>query len=134
MSHKDPIVNLIGEKHFQWLSREFSKQNTIKDIPDDILNRIASVDITIRNYGSDRNAVTSIAVITFAYKMANMTQDPRLGAKDILLLKALAKMEKSRRHGKNHSQNTLWDAPLFELITGPVGERIRNTRTINSPT
>ena len=50
MSHKDPIVNLIGEKHFQWLSREFNKQNTIKDIPDDILNWAIECDVTSRPF------------------------------------------------------------------------------------
>ncbi len=104
-----------------------------KDVPDEVLDRIGSVDITVRDYASNRDAITSIAVITFAYKLANNTQKAQFGAKDILLLKVLAKNEKLRREGKGHSHNRIWDAPLFELITGEVGERLRAMRTMNSP-
>jgi hypothetical protein len=94
---------------------------------------IVSGDITIRNYAGDKNAVTSIVVITFAYKMADKVQIASCAAKDILLLKVLAKNEKLRRTGKNRTQHRMLDVTFFELITGPVGERIRVMRTINSP-
>ena len=133
MTHKNGIVEAIGRNSFEWLSREFDKRTTLKDIPDEILDRIAAVDMAIRDYISDKNAVTSIAVITFAYKMADRVQQARFGAKDILLLKVLARKEKSRREGKGGFNHAQLDLPLFELITGEVGDRIRNMRTINSP-
>ena len=130
---KNPVVEVIGKDSFQWLSKEFNKETTLKDIPDEILDRIASVDITTRNYAGNRDAIISIAVITFAYKTANHVQKAHNGGRDILLLKVLAKNEKLRREGKRHLQHRMWDAPLFELITGEVGERIRAMRTMNSP-
>ena len=133
MTDKNPIIEAIGKDSFEWLLKEFSKETTLKDVPGEVLDRIGSVDITVRNYASNRDAITSIAVITFAYKLANNPQNVQFGAKDILLLKVLAKEEKLRRKGKSHVQNRMWDAPLFELITGEVGERIRGMRTINSP-
>ncbi|MBW2118913.1 MAG: hypothetical protein JRF53_10485 [Deltaproteobacteria bacterium] len=133
MPHEDPIVKLIGKEPFQWLSQKFNSKTTLKDIPDEILARIGSVDITTRNYAGDPNSVTCIAVITFAYKMADRVQEAPFGVKDILLLKVLAKEEKLRRKEKNRPGDGLWDAPLFELLTGKVGDRIRATRTMNSP-
>jgi hypothetical protein len=133
MPSEDPIIRLIGKESFQWLSKKFDRKATLKDIPDEILARIVSVDITTRNYSADRNSVTCIALITFAYKMADRVQKAPFGVKDILLLKVLAKEEKLRRKGKKHSGDELWYAPLFELLTGEVGERIRATRTMNSP-
>jgi hypothetical protein len=133
MPSEDPILTLIGKGPFQWLSQKFDRKATLQDIPDEILARIVSVDITTRNYSVDRNSVTCIALITFAYKMADRVQKAPFGVKDILLLKVLAKEEKLRRRGKKHSGKGLWDAPLFELLTGEVGERIRATRTMNSP-
>ena len=133
MSHKDPVIDLIGRDHFKWLSKEFNQKTILNDIPDEILSCIMSVDITLRDYAGDRNAVTSIALITFAYKMVGKVQIAPFGAKDILLLKTLAKEEKLRREGKRRSRERLWDTPLFELITGEVGERIRGMRTMNSP-
>lgn len=133
MTHKNGIVEAIGRDSFEWLSREFDKKTTLKDIPDEILDRIAAVDMTIRDYICDKNAVTSIAVITFAYKMADKVQQARFGAKDILLLKVLARKERSIRERKGGFNHTQWDLPLFELITGEVGDRIRAMRTINSP-
>jgi hypothetical protein len=91
------------------------------------------VDITIRDYARDRNAIVSIALITFAYKMAEKVQHPKYGSNDILLLKVLAENERSRREGRKLSENKLWDAPLYELITGEVGERIRATRFMTNP-
>jgi hypothetical protein len=133
MTDKNPIIEAIGQGAFEWLVREFNRDTTLKDVPDEVLDRISSVDITVRNYASNRDAITSIAVITFAYKLANEAQKSQFGAKDILLLKILAKNEKLKREGKNHSRNRIWSAPLFELITGEVGERIRGMRTMNSP-
>ena len=133
MNHNEQIVEVIGKDTFRWLSREFNKTTTLKDFPGEILNRIASVDITIRNYAGDKNASTSITIITFAYKMADKIQIASFGAKDILLLKVLAENEKLRRKGENGTQHRMLDVPFFELITGPVGERIRVMRTINSP-
>jgi hypothetical protein len=133
MTDKEPIIEAIGKDSFEWLLRKFSRETTLKDVPDEVLDRISSVDITVRNYASNRDAITSIAVITFAYKLANNPQKAQFGAKDILLLKVLAKNEKLRREGKGHPQNRIWDAPLFELITGEVGGRIRGMRTMNSP-
>jgi hypothetical protein len=133
MSQKDNVIDFIGRDHFKWLSSEFCQETTLKDIPDEILSRIMSVDITRRDYAEDRNAVTSIALITFAYKMAGKIQLAPLGPKDMLLLKTLAKEEKSRRKGKSLSRESMWEMPLFELITGEIGERIRKVPTMNSP-
>jgi hypothetical protein len=133
MPSNDPIVRLIGKEPFQWLSQSFDRKTTLKDLPEEILERIASVDITTRNYAGDPNSVTSIALITFAYKIADRVQKAPFGVKDILLLKVLAKEEKLRRKEKHPFGDGLWNAPLFELLTGDVGERIRATRTMNSP-
>ena len=133
MPNEDPIVKLIGKEPFQWLSQKFNRKTTLKDIPEEILARIASVDITTRNYADDRNSVTCIALITFAYKIADKVQKAPFGAKDILLLKVLAKEKKLGRKEKKRSREGLWDSPLFDIITGEVGDRIRATRTMNSP-
>ncbi len=135
MNHesKNEILDIIGKDCFEWLARKFDKETCLKDVPDEILDLIHSVDITIRNYGRDRNAIISIALITFAYKMADKVQNPKYGSNDILLLKVLAKNERLRRMGKKLSENTLWEAPLHELITGEVGERIRATRFMTNP-
>ena len=133
MTQEDPVVRLIGSNSFQWLSGEFNKGSTLQDIPDDILSAIASVDVTIRDYGRDKNAVTCIALITFAYRMAGRVQEARFGPKDMLLLKALARREKARRQGEVFLQHDLWKSAVFELVTGEVGERIRAIRTMNSP-
>ena len=133
MPSEDPIVKLIGKGPFQWLSQKFSSKTTLKDIPDEILARIVSVDITTRDYSVDPNSVTCIALITFAYKMAGRVQNAPFGVKDILLLKVLAKEEKLGRKEKKRSRDRLWDAPLFEIITGEIGDSIRATRTMNSP-
>ena len=130
---KDWIVDTIGRDHFGWLSGEFGPETRLKDVPDEILDAAGSVDITIRDYADDRNAIISIALITFAYKMADKVQHPQYGSNDILLLKTLAKNEKSRRDGKRLSDNRLWDTPLYELITGEVGERNRRTKFMTNP-
>lgn len=78
-------------------------------------------------------SVTTIAFITFAYSLAGRRQMPSMGGKDILLMKVLAKREKDRREGRSVHNHPLWKAPIVELITGEVGERIRNSRCmINS--
>ena len=130
---KNAIVEIIGGDCFEWLSREFHTETRLKDIPDEILALISSVDITIRDYAKDRNAIVSIALLTFAYKMADKVQHPKYGSNDILLLKVLAKNEVSRRKGEKLSENKLWDAPLWELITGEVGEKIRASRFMTNP-
>ncbi len=127
------IVEIIGKDCFEWLCKDFNLETRLKDIPDEILDYMGRVDITIRDYARDRSAITSIALITFAYKMAGKAQNPKYGSNDILLLKVLAKNEKYRREGKRLSKNRLWDAPLFELITGEVGEKIRGTRFMTNP-
>ena len=135
MTHEsnNEIVEIIGPDCFEWLSREFDRETRLKDIPDEILALISSVDITIRDYAKDRSAIVSIALITFAYKMANKVQHPKYGSNDILLLKILAKNEVSRREGEKISENELWNAPLHELITGEVGEKIRASRFMTNP-
>lgn len=130
---KNEIVEIIGRDCFEWLSREFDRETRLKDIPDELLALISSVDITIRDYAEDRNAIVSIALITFAYKMADKVQHPKYGSNDICLLKVLAKNEVSRREGEKLSENELWDAPLHELITGEVGEEIRASRFMTNP-
>jgi hypothetical protein len=133
MMDKNPIVETIGKGSFEWLSREFNKETIMKDFPDEILDRIAAVNITVRNYADNRDAITSIAVITFAYNMANRVQQAQFGTKDMLLLKVLAKKERLRREGKGHFKYGMCDTPVFELITGEVGNRIRAMRTMESP-
>lgn len=127
------IVESIGRDHFNWLAKTFDKKTRLSDIPDKILNRVSRVNIATRDYANDRNATTAIALITFAYHMAGKHQLPQHGSKDIILLKVLAKQEHSRREGGNISDHEMWNAPLFELITGEVGEKIRATRLITDP-
>lgn len=131
MDHKQ-ILEAVGREALQWLSGEFNRNSTLKEIPDEILDRIASVDIRIRDYSSDRNSITSIALLTFAYRMANKVQEARSGPNDMLLLKVLAKAEKLRRQGKGHPQYEPWDLPLCDLVTGEIGDRIRAVKTMNS--
>ncbi|RLC24512.1 MAG: hypothetical protein DRH56_06570 [Deltaproteobacteria bacterium] len=133
MTSVDPVVELIGRKSFEWLSREFTRSTTLRDLPDDILSAVASTDITVRDYASDPNAVTAIAVLTFAYRMADRVQEPHHGPGDILLLKVLARGERARREGSPGSRNRFRDLPLFELITGEVGERIRGMSLMGTP-
>jgi hypothetical protein len=127
------IVDIIGQDIFKWMTDEFDEKTRLKDVPETILDRVRSVDITIRDYAGDLNAITCIALITFAYKMADKIQNPKYGSNDILLLKILAKHERFRRDGGPMSPHRLWDAPLYELITEEVGERIRATKFITNP-
>ena len=117
----------------RWLSREFGRETTLYDMPDEILECAVSVDITLRDYSRDRNAIITIALITFAYRLAGKTQRPQDGANDIMLMKVLAKNEKRRRAGEKISENEPQHAPLYELITGEVGERIRAMKFMGSP-
>ena len=133
MSGTDPVVELIGREAFLWLSREFSPTTTLGDLPDDILDAVISADITLRNYAADPGAVTAIAVLPFAYRMAGRVQAARHGPKDIGLLKVLARGEKDRRQGSGPPPNRFRDLPLFELITGEVGERIRRMDIMSTP-
>ena len=127
------IVDIIGRDIFKWMTDEFDEATRLKDVPEAILDRVRSVDITIRDYAGDQNAITCIALITFAYKMADKVQNPKYGSNDILLLKVLAKHERLRRDGSRLSPHRLWDAPLYELIAEEVGERIRATKFITNP-
>ena len=127
------IVDFIGRDIFEWLSTEFNNETRLKDIPEEILERVRSVDITLRDYTRDRSAITSIALITFAYKIAGKAQHPKYGSNDMLLLKVLAKNEIMKREGGGLSPNGLWGAPLYELLTEEVGERIRATKFMTNP-
>ena len=41
---------MIGKENLQWLATEFSLGTGLKDLPEEILDRASSVDITIRDY------------------------------------------------------------------------------------
>lgn len=127
------IHDVIGPDHFRWLAKEFNMKTRLEDVPEGILLRLASIDIAVRDYGRDPNAVTGIALITFAYRMAGRVPEARFGPKDLVLLKILAKNERLRREGGARRDHWLWRSPLFELITGQVGERLRAMRMMNSP-
>jgi hypothetical protein len=127
------ILAGIGEKNFEWLSRVFGRQTSLPDLPNEILECAASVNVTLRDYSRDRNAIITIALITFAYGLSGKTQRPQDGANDIMLMKVLAKNEKRRREGEQISENETRNAPLYELITGEVGERIRAMKFMGSP-
>lgn len=129
----NPIVEMIGAETLGWLAREFTRETSLRDVPEDILRRVSSVDISLRDYTRDRDAITSIALITFAYKLSGKAQHPKYGSNDILMLKVLARREIMRRKGHRLSDNSLWDTPLFELVTGEVGERIRATKFMTNP-
>ena len=124
------IVEIIGQGRFHWLAREFSRETRLRHLPDDLLDLLSSVDATLRDYGSDRAAVTSIALITFAYHMAGKAPHPAHGPNDMFLLKVLAKKEGERRQGKKLSDHERWDDPIYELIVGEVGERLRGAQDL----
>ncbi|MCU0595298.1 MAG: hypothetical protein MUC98_07545 [Desulfobacterota bacterium] len=127
------VVTLIGKENLQWLATEFGRETRLKDLPEEILDRACAVDIALRDYGRDRNAVTAIALITFAYQLGGKRQEPRYGSNDLLLLKVLAKREKLRRTESRPYDPPQLDIPLFELFTGKVGEAIRATKFITNP-
>jgi hypothetical protein len=124
---------MIGRENLQWLATEFRPDTRLKDLPEGILDRAISVDITLRDYSRDQNAVTAIALITFAYQLGGKRQEPRYGSNDLLLLKVLASREKRRRAENKPYDHPGLDLPLFELITGEVGEAIRATKFITNP-
>ena len=127
------VTAMIGRENLRWLVAEFCRETRLKDLPKDILERASSVDITLRDYSRNRNAVTAIALITFAYQLGGKRQEPRYGSNDLMLLKVLASREKRRRaENKPYDQPGL-DLPLFEIFTGEVGEAIRATKFITNP-
>jgi hypothetical protein len=127
------ILAEIGEKNFEWLSKGFGHETTLADVPDEILECAVSVDITLRDYSRDRNAIISIALLTFAYMLSGKAQRPQDGTNDLLLLKVLAKQEKRRRQGGEIPESELRKSPLYRLITGEVGDRIRAFKFMGSP-
>jgi len=133
MTRADPIVSAIGEDVFRWLTQSFNEGTVLMDVPDDILERMASVDITIKNYAGDPDSILAIALITFAYKLAGKVQHAAHGGKDILLAKTLAKKETSRRRGGDAPPREFLEIPFYELIAGEVGDRIRRMPMMNSP-
>lgn len=127
------IVGMIGKENLQWLATEFSRETRLKDLPADILERACAADITLRDYGRDQNAVTAIALITFAYQIGGKRQEPQYGSNDLLLLKVLAKKEKDRRDQNKPYDHPGMKLPVFELFTGQVGEAIRASKFITNP-
>ena len=129
----DAVLEAVGESSFRWLSGEFNEQTTMRDIPDEILDALACTNMATRDYAADRNAIIAIAMITFAYRMAGKVQLASQGPKDILLLKVLAKEERARRRGTGGFKKAPREIPVFEIVTGEVGDSIRAMRTLNSP-
>ncbi len=127
------VVVMIGRENLLWLATEFHRETTLKDLPEEILDRASSVNFTLRDYSRDRNAVTAIALITFAYQLGGKRQEPRYGSNDLLLLKVLANKEKQRRTENKPYDYPGWNLPLFELVTAEVGEAIRATKLITNP-
>lgn len=130
---QNPVIEMIGADKFSWLAESFSKETTLSDIPQDILETISRVDIAKRDFSSDPNAITAIALLTFAYGMAGKMQEARHGSNDLMLAKVLAKSELDRRAGKRRLENPMWGKPLWELIAGEVGERVRAERFMTNP-
>ena len=118
---------------FDWLSRRFSLETTLRDVPEEILDRVARVNVSRRDFAADPDAVTAIALLTFAYTLAGKTQEARHGTNDMRLVKVLARNELARRKGERAFRNPYWSAPLCELVTGEVGERIRSARFMTNP-
>lgn len=133
MSKIDPVVRLVGEETFSWLCGTFDRGTTFREVPGDILDRLAVLDPASREYRQDRNAVTAIAMITFCYRMAGREQPVREAGKDLLLLKVLAQKETAVREGAASPHRMMTRIPVCELITGEVGERIRKAPCMNSP-
>ena len=123
---ENPVVKAIGEDIFWWMAETFDRKTRLRDIPDEVLDRLSAVDITVKNYEEDTNSITAIALITFAFKIAQKAQLPHEALSNITLLKVLAKNEKAGRAGKREMESPYWDSPLYELIAGEVGERIRS--------
>ncbi|MGD8387743.1 MAG: hypothetical protein PVG49_11425 [Desulfobacteraceae bacterium] len=130
----NPIVEIIGAENFTWLCEAFSRSTTLEDVPSAILEPVSRADATRRDLASDPNAITAIALITFAYGLAEKLQHPQTGSNDLMLAKLLARNELDRRSGRKHLDNPLWSRPLYELITGQVGDRIRSLRLMTTHT
>ena len=131
MPKQGSIEDFIGRDLFLWISREFEADTGLREIPGEIIDRISFLDITARDYHRDLNAVTAIALITFAYKRAGRHQDVRVGPKDLLLMKVLAKLERSRRRSGEQTCLSHIDRSLCEIVTGEIGDRIRSMGTMN---
>ncbi len=132
-TENNPIVESIGHEAFSWLSGGFARETTLRDVPVEILERVGRVDVTRRDFASDPDAITGIALLTFAYTLAGKRQEARHGSNDLMLVKVLSRNELARRRGARPLRNPYWSAPLYELITGDVGNRIRKTRFMTNP-
>lgn len=130
----NPIVDLIGEESFTWLCNTFTRTTCLEDVPSAILEAVSQADVTRRDLASDPKAVTAIALITFAYGLAGKPQKAQSGSNDLMLAKILSRNELDRRCGRKRLENPLWDRPLYELITGRVGDRIRCVPLMTTPT
>lgn len=119
------IVEILGEDVFLWMTKSFDRETRLQDVPEEILERLSAVDITVRNYEEDRNSITAIALITFSFLLAQKDQRATDAPTNIALLKVLAKNEKARRAGEKELKNAYWDLPLYDLVTGDVGGEIR---------
>ena len=131
--NKNDVVQQIGAEIFEWLALKFNKNTTLEDLPEGLLDSICKIDTTIRDFSSDPNAITAIALITFSYKLANKQQQAHYGSNDLLLVKVLVKNELAKRKGEKTLDNEMWKAPVYELITGKVGEEIRATKFMTNP-
>ncbi len=129
----NPIVDLVGAEAFAWLSRSFSRETTLREVPEEILERVSRMGATQRDFSSDPDAITAIALLTFAYALAGKTQEARHGSNDLMLVKVLSRNELARRRGRRRLSSPYWTAPLYDLITGEVGDRIRATPLMTNP-
>lgn len=132
MVNPEALVTAVGRENFLWLAKTFDRETRMGDLPDSILGRLCGVDLRLRDYANDPNSLTAITLITFAYQMAGRSQEPRYGPKDMLLVKALAQLEQRRRRSGAPPSGPSGSMPLYLLVTGEVGERIRRTKTMNS--
>jgi len=130
---QDPIVEMIGADRFAWLTNSFSRDTKLSDMPLDVLEVLSQLDAARRDLASDPNAITGIALLTFAYGMAGKRQEARHGSNDLMLVKIMARNELDRRSGKKRLENPMWSRPVVELITGEVGDRIRAEKLMTNP-
>lgn len=130
---QNPIVDIIGADKFSWLAESFSSNTTLSEVPQEILEPISRVKIAKRDFSSDPNAIIAIALLTFAYGIAGKMQEARHGSNDLMLIKVLAQSELDRRSGQRRLENPMWNRPVYELIAGEVGEKIRAERFMTNP-